>query len=352
MVIEQQNFKGNRTEETVTLESMKSLYEKLKSQNFYERLGISQQADEKTINKSARELRIKYHPDKFSKDEQKSIATLISQLYSEAQATLFNETDRRKYDATLLYQKKKDGAYQQDNFSDQESGFEDYNLDPNERFRRFQKEFMSSGSFDDGDNPFSGAPFGDIYQKKGNTQSPKNKAESKNEGIVDAILEKIKYRKSVSISESKLKIKNGSNFTKNLFKETIVKKRVNWYKSVEEKITETVSKKYHYIGRLVKDSEILVGAGEYNDDNELVYAESKYDLESEFFSYVILDATTGQEISPKFKFSKMVMVGDYKCVVGHLVLELDEQEIEQRIFAFEKKGEIFVPVEGVLVKKD
>jgi len=82
----------------------------LKSDDYYQILGVPRGADDGAIRKAYKKLAVKWHPDKNPGDEQ---ATKNFQKISEAYATLTDEKKRRIYD-----QYGKDAANQADNMDE------------------------------------------------------------------------------------------------------------------------------------------------------------------------------------------------------------------------------------------
>lgn len=81
-------------------EGLNQLYEKVKNQNFYERLEIKTNATEDEIRKAFRKMAILFHPD-TKPDELKNKYGNILSLYAEAKSTLTNKNERAKYDGEM-----------------------------------------------------------------------------------------------------------------------------------------------------------------------------------------------------------------------------------------------------------
>lgn len=88
------------------LQSIRSTYEALKSQDFYERLGVDRQADMVSIKKSYTQLAAKWHPDRYSQYTLGAAENQLQQvfaLYTEAYSNLSNPAKREEYDAKLRF---------------------------------------------------------------------------------------------------------------------------------------------------------------------------------------------------------------------------------------------------------
>jgi len=71
----------------------------MSNKNFYEVLGVSNEASESDIKKAYRSLSLKYHPDRNPNDEAKSIFQSISEAYE----TLSDPSKRNQYDMELRF---------------------------------------------------------------------------------------------------------------------------------------------------------------------------------------------------------------------------------------------------------
>ena len=60
---------------------------------------------------SCRQLALKYHPDKAITNAQKSCASIVFKLISEANSTLSDTDKRQQYDASLLRRKYRTARY-------------------------------------------------------------------------------------------------------------------------------------------------------------------------------------------------------------------------------------------------
>lgn len=70
--------------------------------NFYQRLGISNNASEEQIKTVFKKLSLKYHPDTISNDEElRQNYEKVQTLIGEAKSTLLNSTSRAQYDRKI-----------------------------------------------------------------------------------------------------------------------------------------------------------------------------------------------------------------------------------------------------------
>ncbi|KAL0053822.1 hypothetical protein WJX82_011361 [Trebouxia sp. C0006] len=79
--------------------------------NHYRVLGLQQTALPTDVKVSYRQLALKYHPDKATTDAQKSCASIVFKLISEANSTLSDTDKRQQYDASLLRRKYRTARY-------------------------------------------------------------------------------------------------------------------------------------------------------------------------------------------------------------------------------------------------
>jgi molecular chaperone DnaJ len=66
--------------------------------NYYEILGVAEDADEKEIKKAFRKLAMKYHPDRAPEDKKKEYEAKFKEI-NEAQEVLTDAKKRQMYDA-------------------------------------------------------------------------------------------------------------------------------------------------------------------------------------------------------------------------------------------------------------
>jgi curved DNA-binding protein CbpA len=84
------------------LEELKEFKESLKKKNYYEILGVNNNADELEIKRAFRKKSLTFHPDKVSSQVtyfEKQKAGLSWNAINEAKETLLNKEERQKYDA-------------------------------------------------------------------------------------------------------------------------------------------------------------------------------------------------------------------------------------------------------------
>ena len=67
----------------------------INSDNYYEVLGVSKDADENVIKKAYRKLAMKYHPDKNKNDKENAERSF--KKVGEAYEVLYDDTKRRRY---------------------------------------------------------------------------------------------------------------------------------------------------------------------------------------------------------------------------------------------------------------
>jgi curved DNA-binding protein CbpA len=106
---------GSNPDEEKKVSELTALFEELKKKNYFERLGIPEDANDATVKKAYIKLAKQYHPDVVTTEESKRIKKCYEDIFAlinEAYQRLERENDRKDYLASI--KQSKDGKAEVD----------------------------------------------------------------------------------------------------------------------------------------------------------------------------------------------------------------------------------------------